>query len=255
MTSVKPLVFLCLCLIPAFHSFLNYKKSHEWTKLILTHHWPHTFCTMEKTSCQTADQFNYWTLHGFWPNKGGMCNHSWHFNVTNIEGLLPDMQRYWPDLLHPNSTLLWKHEWVKHGTCAAYLESINTQYKYFAKSLEMYKEINLDNTLLKFNIVPSEKTYSLKEIREAILNYYQVAPKIQCVLPSQGEQVQLLGQIEICVDKQFQYTNCSEPAEDLPDSDIDIPAFELTAAAELHVCDESIAVLYPPVSTKLWRLS
>ncbi|KAB0405939.1 hypothetical protein E2I00_012946 [Balaenoptera physalus] len=57
------------------------------------------------------------------------------------------MKIYWPDLLHPSpnrSLHLWKHEWEKHGTCAAQLEALNSQKKYFGKSLDLSKELALN---------------------------------------------------------------------------------------------------------------
>uniref|UniRef100_A0A3P8SEJ8 Ribonuclease T2 n=1 Tax=Amphiprion percula TaxID=161767 RepID=A0A3P8SEJ8_AMPPE len=77
---------------------------HMWTKLILTHHWPTTFCS----------------------------------------DLLPDMKKSWPDLLNPTSASFWYYEWHKHGTCAAKAESLNSQHKYFSKALELYHKLDLD---------------------------------------------------------------------------------------------------------------
>lgn len=37
-----------------------------------------------------------------------------------------------------------KHEWEKHGTCAAQLDVLNSQKKYFGKSLDLYKELSLN---------------------------------------------------------------------------------------------------------------
>lgn len=46
-----------------------------------------------------------------------------------------------------NGFYLWlfrKHEWTKHGTCAAKAEVLDTQRKYFGKSLELYHKLDLD---------------------------------------------------------------------------------------------------------------
>ncbi|XP_036727784.1 ribonuclease T2 isoform X1 [Balaenoptera musculus] len=119
--------------------------SHEWHKLIMVHHWPATVCKEVKNHCK--DPPDYWTIHGLWPDKSEGCNRSWHFNPEEIKDLLPDMKIYWPDLLHPSpnrSLHLWKHEWEKHGTCAAQLEALNSQKKYFGKSLDLSKELALN---------------------------------------------------------------------------------------------------------------
>ncbi|XP_016113909.1 ribonuclease T2-like [Sinocyclocheilus grahami] len=233
----------------------------EWTKLILTQHWPQTFCSVEK--CTT--NLSFWTLHGLWPNTGMRCNTSWHFNASLIEDLIPEMKKYWPDLGAPSSPQFWKYEWTKHGTCAAKAESLNSQHKYFSKALELYHKFNLTNVLknnrivpseqhytldevetaitsfynvktkiqcvhpgkfalylvLKNNrIVPSEQHYTLDEVETAITSFYNVKTKIQCVHPGKGGQVQILGQIEICVDRDFQLIDCEKSTEEIWSNDI-----------------------------------
>ncbi|KAM4693227.1 ribonuclease T2 [Discoglossus pictus] len=108
------------------------------------------------------------------------------------------MNKWWPDVLHPNRTQLWKHEWQKHGTCAATLECLNSQLKYFSKGLELYKNVDLNSALEKAGIKPSTSYYKMQEIKNALINMYGVVPKIQCLPPQQGENTQTLGQIEIC---------------------------------------------------------
>ncbi|KAG7270928.1 hypothetical protein CRUP_025679 [Coryphaenoides rupestris] len=51
-------------------------------------------------------------------------------------------------------------EWLKHGTCAATVESLDSQHKYFSKTLELYHKLDLDSVLKKFNITPSAEYYS-----------------------------------------------------------------------------------------------
>ncbi|KAI4900077.1 hypothetical protein NFI96_019251 [Prochilodus magdalenae] len=305
---------------------------HDWTKLILTHHWPKTFCTLEHC---TAD-FNYWTLHGLWPDVGNECNSSWHFNASQIEDLLPEMKKYWPDLLQPESTSFWKHEWQKHGTCAAKDQDLNSQHKYFSKALELYHKLDLNGFLKKSQIVPSEDYYKLGDLEESFMKAYGVTPKIQCVLgqykrhlpttsnthtPNStmvktkelsedtrnrivdlhqagktesaiGKQLdvkkstvgaiirkwktyktttnlprsgaprkisargvkmitrtgsQTLGQIEICVDRQFQLTDCERTTDELQISNNEVLPFDLRRHSGYTVCDPSVPVYYPPV--------
>lgn len=37
-----------------------------------------------------------------------------------------------------------KHEWDKHGTCAAQVDALNSEKKYFGKSLDLYRQIDLN---------------------------------------------------------------------------------------------------------------
>ncbi|XP_072533710.1 ribonuclease T2 [Salminus brasiliensis] len=235
-------VFLCLGYVLV--SSVDQYTRHDWTKLILTHHWPKTFCTMEHCSAN----FSYWTLHGFWPNVGNECNSSWHFNASLIEDLLPEMKTFWPDLLKPASTSFWKHEWQKHGTCAAKDEDLNSQHKYFSKALELYHKLDLNGVLKKSQIVPSEKYYKLADLEEGIINSYGVTPKIQCVLQLKGSDTQTLGQIEICVDKQFQLTDCEKTTDELQITDNEVLPFLHRSHPGFTVCDPSVPVYYPPVT-------
>ncbi|XP_040899295.1 ribonuclease T2 [Toxotes jaculatrix] len=226
---------LLLCLAVALSSAFVISSPSMWTKLILTHHWPTTICVMDH--CHS--NISYWTLHGLWPDKGAMCNSSWHFNSSEIEDLLPDMKKSWPDLLHPLSTTFWKYEWHKHGTCAAKAESLNSQHKYFGKALELYHKLDLDGVLKKFDITPSEKYYTFSQIEGVIENFYGVKPKIQCHSSKHADS-QLLGQIEICFDPDFTLLDCDKQGQWDDHMAVDKPS-------GLNVCDHNIPVHYPPL--------
>lgn len=232
---------LLICLAAALSSALVISPPHMWTKLILTHHWPSTFCSMEP--CHP--NISYWTLHGLWPDKGMHCNSSWHFNSSEIEDLLPDMEKSWPDLLNPSSSGFWKYEWDKHGTCAAKAESLNSQHKYFNKALELYHKLDLDSILKKFNITPSEKYYTFPQIEGAIENFYGVKPKIQCLHPSKNAGVQILGQIEICFNPDFLVLDCEKQ---FAKGGWDSPT-SVDKTSGFSVCDHDTPVYYPPLKT------
>ncbi|XP_028293020.1 ribonuclease T2 [Gouania willdenowi] len=230
-------VLILVCLAVATSSAFVISHPNTWTKLILTHSWPSTFCSME----HCHPNISYWTLHGLWPNKGQACNSSWHFNSSEIEDLLPDMLKSWPDLKNPTSTTFWKHEWDKHGTCAARVESMNSQYKYFAKALELYHKLDLYSVLQKFDIIPSEKNYNLSQIEGVIENFYGIKPKIQCLHPSKEPVTQILGQIEICFQPDFTPADCTKEL-----SVEDKATVGDVNASELSVCSHTVPVYYPP---------
>ncbi|XP_061084424.1 ribonuclease T2 [Conger conger] len=238
------LLFFALLLVGCGPGALSYQLfKQEWSMLILTHHWPQTFCYMEH--CET--DVDYWSLHGLWPNKGFTCNSTWHFNASLIEDLMPLMRKWWPDLLNPTdsaATGFWKHEWMKHGTCAAQAETMNSEHKYFSKALELYSRLNLDGTLKSHNIVPSETYYSLDEIERAINSSYHVKPKIQCVQPATGEQMQILGQLEICFDSEFNLVDCHRSG-----GSISLPS-QPNGSTGYRVCDPAIKIYYPPIKKR-----
>ncbi|XP_027871016.1 ribonuclease T2 isoform X1 [Xiphophorus couchianus] len=232
---------LLVCLAAALFSAVVTSPINLWTKLILTQQWPKTFCSSEP--CQL--NVSYWTLHGLWPDKGEFCNSSWHFNSTEIEDLIPDMKKVWPDLLNPSSFHFWKYEWSKHGTCAAEAASLNSQHKYFSKALEFYQKVDLNSMLQKANIIPSDKYYTFSDIEQAMENFYGVKPKIQCLHPSMNSEFQTLGQIEICFDADFALQDCEKH---FATNTLSRGQWDQNKSSGLSVCSPDIPVYYPPTS-------
>ncbi|KAF7710920.1 hypothetical protein HF521_009792 [Silurus meridionalis] len=179
--------------------------------------------------------FSYWTLHGLWPNSGAECNMSWHFNASLIEDLLPEMKEFWPNLLKPTST--------------EFCGDVGLSAQIFGKTLELYHKLDLNGVLKKNNIVPSENYYKLTDVVGSISGSYGVDPKIQCVSHDKMSEFQILGQIEICFDKQFQLVDCENSAEEIQKSDNDILPFAFNGGSGFHVCDASVPVYYPPLQT------
>lgn len=241
-------VVTLLCLVCGVVTVSSNSLWRPWTKLILTHHWPQTFCTME----HCKQHFKYWTLHGLWPDSGIACNRTWKLNMTEIQDLIPEMDKYWPNLLHPTKDDFWKYEWCKHGTCAATAESLNSQHKYFSKALELYKMFDLTGTLLKAGIVPADTNYKLEDIEGAIVQAYGAKPKIQCHhdQSNKGEQHQQLGQIEICINRDFKPINCEKSLEDLWGEVNEIVPLQFNKPSGFSVCDHEEPVQYPPVKEK-----
>ncbi|XP_051869168.1 ribonuclease T2-like [Pristis pectinata] len=218
--------------------------NHPWHSFVFSQQWPQTVCLMASETCKVPLTVDYWTIHGLWPKRIQMCNNSWHFDIKNVQDILSDLEHWWPDVIHPNSTQLWKHEWQKHGTCAATLESLDSQKKYFSKALELFKQLDLNSVLEKANILPSSKYYMVENIEDALVSVYGVTPKIQCLFPTQGASVQTLGQIEFCFTKQFQLFNCTETAPNLLVSEEDR---QQNMYLKLGVCDRNMQVSYPPI--------
>ncbi|XP_005486531.2 ribonuclease T2 [Zonotrichia albicollis] len=214
---------------------------HAWKKLYFAHHWPVTVCKMNANDCH--DPPEYWTIHGLWPDRAEDCNRTWHFNVTEIKDLLSDMRHYWPDVLHSslNRTQFWKHEWDKHGTCAATLEVLNSQKKYFGKAIELYQHVDLNGCLLKAGIKPSSSYYKMTAIKETLTRFYGVTPKIQCLPPEEGEEAQTIGQIEFCFTKELQLVNCTarEGGSNVMHAHLKL------GTSELSVCNDTLPTYYP----------
>uniref|UniRef100_A0A2K6SVW1 Ribonuclease T2 n=1 Tax=Saimiri boliviensis boliviensis TaxID=39432 RepID=A0A2K6SVW1_SAIBB len=233
------------------------RDRHEWKKLILVQHWPETVCEVIQKDCKNPP--DYWTIHGLWPDNSENCNGSWKF-FTSVPSksclqlwghecdLLPEMKEYWPDLIHlfPNRSSFWNHEWRKHGTCAAQVDALNSQRKYFGRTLELYRELDLNSVLLKLGIKPSINYYQVADFKDALARVYRVIPKIHCLPPSQDEEVQTIGQIELCLTKQDQkLENCTEPGQEPPPRKEVWLAGGGTESRGLRVCEDG-PVFYPP---------
>ncbi|XP_007948676.1 ribonuclease T2 [Orycteropus afer afer] len=208
------LAVYCLC---GAEKFLG-SGTHEWRKLIMVHHWPPTVCKDVENDCTNPP--DYWTIHGLWPDKAEECNRSWHFNLDEIKDLLPDMKMYWPDVIHQSSN---------RSHFCPFFHYLNS------------------SVLQKLGIKPSINYYQISDIKDALAGVYGVIPKVQCLPPKQNEDVQTIGQIELCLTKDFRLRNCSEPG---PSAVLRQKAkrAEVESVAEgpgLEVCEDG-PVFYPP---------
>ncbi|CAB1312933.1 unnamed protein product, partial [Coregonus sp. 'balchen'] len=93
----------------------------------------------------------------------------------------------------------------------------------------------------KCNIVPSETYYTFDLIERNIFNFYNVKPKIQCIHPKEGN-VQILGQIEICFNSDFQLEDCEHSETDTVNLNV--------KGAGFSVCDNATPVYYPSLKGK-----
>lgn len=97
-----------------------------WDMLGITINWPETSCRQMNRShhiCHEPSNLDDWVIHGLWPNRmsGGWpqyCTRE-QFNPTEIEDLIPEMDKDWPNLMQDRPHYdFWTHEYEKHGTCA-----------------------------------------------------------------------------------------------------------------------------------------
>ncbi|KAG8506021.1 Ribonuclease T2, partial [Galemys pyrenaicus] len=169
---------------------------------------------------------------------GALCRRRGRGHLLSCaQDLLPELRAYWPDVIHSsNGSHFWRHEWDKHGTCAAQLDALNSEKKYFSKSLELFKALALNSVLQKLGIKPSVSYYQVADIKDALASVYGVEPKVQCLPAQQGEDAQTIGQIELCLTKDLHLRNCTEPGAPGPAG---------PAGTGLEVCEDG-PVFYPP---------
>ncbi|KAJ0175811.1 hypothetical protein K1T71_008970 [Dendrolimus kikuchii] len=249
--NLKTSIYL---MIPKHH-----KADNQWDLLIFTQSWPPTVCKVwsdkPNHSCNLPSP-EHWSIHGIWPTKLGtmgpsFCNKTWLFDpeqVRPIENTLEDM---WINVEKETSLYsLWAHEWSKHGTCAAQLEQLNSEFKYFSKGLEFINDYTMTNILNEAGITPSDnKEYKITDFHNAINSKLGVNPAIEC-RKSKGKQY--IVELRICFKKDLTITDCDGIVREVSVGNLRI----------LSNCDTSKGIIYeynakPPqrILLQLYRLT
>lgn len=194
------------------------QQDHEWDILIFTQEWPVTTCyhwrEEDKThDCSLPPKKEFWTIHGIWPTKLGhfgpnFCNNSAKFDFDQLEQIMDKLLQYWPDI-HSHTTIyndLWKHEWVKHGTCAALLDKLDSELKYFTQGVAWREDYKISNILGAAGIHPDSNN-TVIALQTALLNGLSKNPSIHCIYDDKTD-VSYLSEIRICFNKTLQLTDC-----------------------------------------------
>lgn len=210
---------LAITLVPMLLVQARNRGDEEWDVLIFTQQWPITSCTSHQQhpghpSCNLYPNMTTWTVHGIWPTKLGTigpnnCNQSWVFEeaeIIPIEGLLV---KYWGNIFAAaTTTSLWKHEWQKHGTCAAQLSALNSERKYFGKGLEWVLKYDLVATFTQHSIYMGDLTsYSLDQIFSVLKDTFGVNTAIDCYYNKEKKQHEL-WQVKLCFDRSLVLVDC-----------------------------------------------
>ena len=90
-----------------------------------------------------------WYIHGLWPNYGNdsypsYCKSVTYHNISSIR-LLNYMEHYWYSPNKKPDVYLWKHEYIKHGSCM-FTDDINEE-DYFSIAIELFHTL-VDRKLL-----------------------------------------------------------------------------------------------------------
>ncbi|XP_043265184.1 ribonuclease Oy [Colletes gigas] len=191
--------------------------SDNFDVLIFTQHWPQTVCLAWKENsashnCWLPAHKDQWTIHGVWPSQyhklgPQFCDNSSKFNPAALKPIEGELQEKWIDIQEgKESYSLWQHEWNKHGTCAAKLEKVNTELKYFKEGLALLSQYDMKNVLAKSNILPGN-VYAIDELLDAIEKGLGKRGSVVCIKDKKtGESY--IFEIRICFNKQFELINC-----------------------------------------------
>ncbi|XP_047119185.1 ribonuclease Oy [Schistocerca piceifrons] len=214
MTKIKVIGLLIISF--AAMCTTNNSKEHDWDVLIFTQHWPVTVCLQwkekeEQHTCSFPPVKNIWTIHGIWPSKLGTrgpqyCNSSLHFDLNALQPIRQKLDQYWINVYNGTESALWKHEWQRHGTCAASLPDLNSELKYFSKGLEWLEAYGMDHILPKAGIkMDYAEGFSAQEFSDAVVSVLGVDPDIQCI---EDKGNAYLFEIRICFNKTLELVDC-----------------------------------------------
>jgi ribonuclease T2 len=198
----------------------NLRKDTNFDVLIFTQHWPYTVCSqwMEEkkgNECALPKAKNSWTIHGIWPTQyhtiGPLyCNDSWTFDMNAIAPIESEMTEKWINI-EKNTPLdgLWKHEWEKHGTCAAqHIPQLNTELTYFKQGLDFLDRFSITKLLMSSDIKPGiDATYKLEDIHAALKTSLDTSFAIICEKDRKTKR-EYLFEIRICFDKELNLHSC-----------------------------------------------
>jgi ribonuclease T2 len=201
LTIVALLAILSLC--SAFDYFMFVQR------------WPGGVCATSRCN-SGAKRFNYWVIHGLWPqNNDGTwpSNCGAKFNAKNITDLIPQLESVWPDLERNDEKGFWAHEFDKHGSCST-STYIQNEHDYFSTSIKLQSQISLANMLNQGGVTPGG-SYSSSQIFQAVQSVTGASPQLHCI----GKK---LVELRVCVDKNLRYTNCDQHEANCG-STIDLP--------------------------------
>ncbi|CAD6242593.1 GSCOCG00009529001-RA-CDS [Cotesia congregata] len=191
----------------------------DFDTLVFTLSWPPTVCYKYLKSTRNASwKFplkTQWSIHGLWPSRiarraPDFCNCTRKYNPAEIETLMPELEKKWTNVLNQSDPhYLWNHEWSKHGTCASTVDSLNTQFKYFNQTLELFDKYNISSVLSK-NEIELEGTYKQIEILEAFEKSLGKQIGNNCIVHYVNDRTRkyFLSSVHLCFDKSFNLIDC-----------------------------------------------
>ena len=206
LVACVPLLLLLTTCAPV----LTAPTTSHYNYLDLVLQWHSGVCYNKRCTDQTDPPS--WTLHGLWPSisytscpqncAGSRCS----LDVTSLPvELVSEMEVKWPSFWRGYlDKWFWKHEYCKHGTCAA--DILPDAEDYFNKTLELLDRANMDGVLREAGVVPSENPYNVSEVQQAIHHTLGLQTARFWCRHYDGKQV--LHEISLCVNKTFQFIDC-----------------------------------------------
>lgn len=249
MRIIKRHNYFCKFVVFSANEITEVNNDHSsWDMLIFTQQWPITSCyDWEKKGkshkCLLPSEIEFWTIHGIWPTRKGeigpnFCNKSAEFDVDKLQPIMDDLEEYWPNIHNDSEEdSLWKHEWLKHGTCALELPDLNNEVKYFDKGINWRQEYLISDMLGHYGIHPGSNN-TVVNIHQAIVSTLDKNPSIHCIY-DQKTNVSFLSEIRICFDRELNLIHCDG-------AKLDFKSIKVSGDRTVNTnCHVSYPVYYP----------
>lgn len=195
-------------------------KPQEWNYFVFAQQWPPAACleVPHGTKCSIPKGVIDWSIHGLWPTSDvgypSFCNNSWPFNPQSLKTILQALEVKWPNIYaNTPENSFWKHEWLKHGTCAVELSQFDSELKYFRRSLELHDGLNIFEFIRKAGLIPdATQPLLLKYVENAINLQLNKTVKLFCKNHKKFDYP-ILTSMYICLDKNLQVIDCDKITE------------------------------------------
>lgn len=241
-------------------NFINRKENNnDWDVLIFSQQWPVTTCYKwrkddYKRACILPKEKDLWTIHGIWPTKFGtfgptFCDKDAKFDSNEILKIQDKLNKYWPDIYKEdniNSTNpLWKHEWLKHGTCAKIIKQLNNEYNYFQQALDWRQKIQI-STILNTSLIYPNSNNTILAIYLAVHNSLGINPSIHCFY-DKIHNIYYIEEIRICLNKNLTFVDCDGVKGD------DLKIIKNFNNTIITNCSPGSPIYYPNYLPPLWK--
>lgn len=154
------------------------------------------------------------TIHGLWPNYRSQGYPSYCGNqplhISKLTGIQDDLMERWPS--HNGSNVdFWKHEWIKHGTCALGAPYIKNQLSYFASTLWLDMRLSNLNVEIQHYLQNSSFYNSNGDTPTIFSDFFKPYATVPyCVFSNKN---QYLNEVRSNVDKTLQFIEPIYPEE------------------------------------------
>jgi len=186
----------------------NYKLDY----LLMSVQWAPGFCQTSPTHC-VKKMDNHFTIHGMWPQLAHsegpqFCCYENNFDMKLLNPILNDLNEYWPSFFRSDNRGFWSHEWLKHGTCAKNVLSLQGELNYFRSTLLKMRGMRILDTLKSQGIVPSSSAvYKSNKIQDALAKISGTRVMIDCDY-EHDQNIPVLTGLNFCFDPNLKPIDC-----------------------------------------------